>query len=478
MSGEGAPDSGSGRSGPDVMVASRLLEQWGRAEWTQDGDCVVVGCSGGLDSLVLLHLLRFSLPDLGLTVEAAHFDHGMRSGSEEDALWLAGVCDAWSVPCRRGTAVAAPADEAEARALRYEFFESLLEEGGRRWVLTAHHADDQVETVLFRVLRGTGVTGLRGIPRVRPPGVLRPLLSFRRGELEAYARRHRLRPRVDPTNRSPRHARNRVRRELLPLLEEIHAGARASILRLARNSDRVDRMIELLLAAPMDALVLETTPQRLVLDRTVILKWEEPVRGELLRRAAEGRGVVLSESGTASAMQFISEGQSGGGVDLGDGLRLLREFDRLVLTRPSGEQRLVAPRSEGSGLRIDSPDPGDGEVKVGSRTWFAGWGRGSQEAPGERALFDVTSLDFPLTLRAWAPGDRTRTEAGSKKLKKLFGELRVPVAERRQLPILVDAAGWVVWIPGLHQAPGTAPPSNGEGEGEPWFLGVRDGGRS
>ncbi len=461
-----------------MPVAPRLLEHWERAGWTRDGDCVVVGCSGGLDSLVLLHLLRFSLPELGLTVEAAHFDHGMRSGSEEDARWLVGVCDAWSVRCRMGTAEAAPADEAEARTLRYGFFESLLEEGGRRWVLTAHHADDQVETVLFRILRGTGVTGLRGIPRVRPPGILRPLLSFRKEELEAYALRHRLRPRVDPTNRSPRHARNRVRRELLPLLEEIHAGARSSILRLARNSDRVDRMIELLLAAPLEALVLEATPQRLVLDRTRLLEWEEPVRGELLRRAAKRRGVVLSESGTASAVQFISEGQSGGGVDLGDGLQLLREFDRLVLIRPGDEQRSVAPRFEGSGLRIVSPDSGDGEVEVGSKTWFAGWGRCSQEAPGERALFDVRSVDFPLTLRGWAPGDRTRTEAGSKKLKKLFGELRVPVAERRELPILVDAGGWVIWIPGRHQAPGTAPPSDAEGEGEPWFLGVRDAGRS
>ena len=125
---------------------------------------VLVACSGGLDSVVLLFLLRESAKALGIRVSAAHFDHSMRVGSAADAEWVSGLCRAWNIPLRSERATHAIRNEAEARAARYAFLEAATEAVDADRIATAHHADDQAETVLFRMLRGTGVDGLAGIP--------------------------------------------------------------------------------------------------------------------------------------------------------------------------------------------------------------------------------------------------------------------------------------------------------------------------
>ncbi|HEX6037412.1 tRNA lysidine(34) synthetase TilS, partial [Longimicrobium sp.] len=125
---------------------------------------VLVAVSGGCDSVALLHLLRFAADDAGLRVSAAHFDHAMRPGSEGDAAWVCGLCRAWGVPLMDARADIPPRTEAEARDARYAFLRRAQEACGAAFLATAHHADDQAETVLFRVLRGTGLGGLAGIP--------------------------------------------------------------------------------------------------------------------------------------------------------------------------------------------------------------------------------------------------------------------------------------------------------------------------
>src|SRR5215213_7551113 len=244
------------------------------------GAHLLAAVSGGADSVVLLHLLRF---ELGAAVTAAHFDHTMRPGSAADAAWVKGLCAAWGVPLVGVRAERPPRSEAEAREARYAFLEEARERAGAEWIATAHHADDQAETVLFRVLRGTGVAGLAGIPEIdQAAGIVRPLLPFWRAELRRYARAHRLRWREDATNLVADPARNRIRLELLPRIEKTVApGARRALVRLAALAREEEGAWERLLEAEMDALAREEDGA-VLLVRERLAGYDSPVAARLL----------------------------------------------------------------------------------------------------------------------------------------------------------------------------------------------------
>jgi len=201
--------------------------------WLDGTASLVAGVSGGIDSMVLLHLLRFGRISDSVALHVAHVDHRMRPESGEDAGWLAEICADWSVGFHLLTAPRPVAGEAEGRELRYEFFEEVRRGlDGPAVTMTAHTADDQAETVLFRIARGSGPRGLRAIHAVRPPSVVRPLLPFWRHELTAYAAEHGIPHRDDPTNLDPRWTRNRLRHAVLPVLEEAVPGAAAALVAL------------------------------------------------------------------------------------------------------------------------------------------------------------------------------------------------------------------------------------------------------
>ena len=455
----------------------RFLDHWQAQPWTVAGERVAVACSGGLDSLVLLHLLRFAAPQLDVQLAAAHFDHGMRPGSASDAEWLQGLAGAWGVPLHRDRAAKTPESEAAARILRYGFLEGLVRSNEVEWVLTAHQADDQVETVLFRILRGTGLDGLRGIPASRDPGILRPLLPFTRTDLEEYARVCRLRPRIDPTNASTRFARNRVRHQLLPLLEDIHPGARGALLRLARNSRRTIEAFDALVDLQLERVTVEKGGTQIVLDRDRAMEYTDSVIGALIRHATNVLGFRLTEAGTASAVEFIRTGPSGARLDLPGPLYLARELGRVRVSSSGSGLGGAAEEVTGNQLLdIETPGSGEGEICLSGRRFQVRWGSGSGPGRGdapeggwEWTEFRSDDLRFPLRIRGWLPGDRIRISGGRKKLKKVFRELKVPRLERPRLPLVVDSEGLVIWLSGQLGARG----SHGREEGG-WGLGVRD----
>ncbi len=409
---------------------------------SEDGERLLVAFSGGLDSLVLLHLLRFGcgLPDLQL--HAAHFDHGMRPESGKDAHWARGICRAWDVPVVEGRADPVPTSENEARERRYEFLFRARETTGTTWILTAHHADDQAETVLFRILRGTGLTGLGGIPRRRHPGILRPLLSFPRRELEAYAASRGLRPREDPSNLDLEIPRNFLRHSALPALEaHVAPGARRALVRLARLARENEKAWQTLLPVLLDG-ILQEEDRGVFIVRHTFLAYHPTVQVRLLREVLRTQGLTLNEVGTRAALEFTRTGASGRSLDLPGGLRLSREFDRFLLAPPEAPGR-------DSIVTLNGPAEGSGELVLGGRSFQVRWGcRGASEMTEVVAL-SPDDLAFPLRLRAWCPGDRMALPYGTKKLKKIFAEAGIAAGERGRIPVLVDASGAVLWVAGV-----------------------------
>lgn len=415
------------------------------------GDAVLVALSGGLDSVVLLHLLRFLVEDWQLELGAAHFDHRMRPGSEADAEWVAALCRAWGVPLERGAARRSLRSEAAARAARYRFLRAAARRRGAGRLTTAHHADDQAETVLFRILRGTGLSGLRGIP-ARRGRIVRPLLPFRRAQVEEYAHAAELAWREDPTNRILSFARNRIRHEVLPLLEQVTPGATGALLRLAEHARDAEAAWDAVLEALLPGVIERVTDEAVELARPRLLAYHSSIRARLLRRLLRRYGSVPDRAGTMAALEFISGGASGGQMRLAGGVRLEREFDRIRLRRATR----AAPAAPEQPLVIAVPG-GAGRARIGGRRVEAHWTSGTGEDVAGAETFDAGSLRFPLELRGWHPGDRIRLPSGSKKLKKLFLERRVGRSERARVPLLVDAGGRILWAVGLARAAGLEP---------------------
>jgi tRNA(Ile)-lysidine synthase len=420
------------------------------------GDSLLVALSGGRDSVSLLHLLRFAAGDLRPRLIAAHFDHAMRPESHRDAAWVSGLCAAWGVPLVSGVAGEALRGETDARRARYAFLRQAAAEAAAPWIATAHHADDQAETVLFRVLRGTGLDGLGGIAPCDGAGLIRPLLGCWRREIRRYAREEGVRWRGDPTNAFPSAARNRLRLRALPWLERhVASGARRSLVRLATlaREERDAWRAALSRLAPEGVSVDGDT---LLLDRAAFRRWERPLAARVLRAALERFAQAPDYLGTRAAIQFIIEAPAGRSWTLAGGVQL--HADRhTVWVRRNG------PAAPDRPLRLGAREAaagGGAALLVGGRAFRAEWMRrtaSGRAADAGSAELRWDGLRFPLCLRGRRSGDRIRTPGGTKTLKKLLIERRVPRPLRPAVPLLADAHGALVWVADLAVAEGLRP---------------------
>lgn len=441
--------SGEGAPGPDATM--------------------VVALSGGLDSTVLLHLVRFAWPASrpAPRLVAAHFDHRMRLESRADARWVRGLSAAWGVEFIEGVAAAPLHSEAEARTARYAFLRDVAERHGGATIVTAHHADDQAETVLFRMLRGTGSGGLRGIRAVRADGLWRPLLRSWREELLDYAAAVGLGWRDDPTNVDVGYARNALRHRILPDAERLVApGARRSLVRLSERAARDEEAWDSLLPSLIASLAPEWNARGVRLDRAPLAALHPAVRARVLRALVLELGLRPDARRTRLAVEFAASAESGRRIDLGDGMTLRRDLERLTLAR--ADESL---RERDRPLLIPGLSSGTGEAVLAGRVVWVGWGEEASGRATSVERFVGSALRFPLAMRAWEPGDRMRTSGGSRKLKRIFLEARVPAPERRAVPVLADAEGEVLWIPGVARSQVATAPS-GDWGAEPLPIGV------
>ncbi|MGC4003532.1 MAG: tRNA lysidine(34) synthetase TilS [Pirellulales bacterium] len=234
-------------------LVARFAECWPPHAWR--GERLLVAVSGGADSVALLRLLMANGAAADRTI-VAHLDHGLRNTSPDDAKFVGALAKAVGATFETTTADVrdrAQRDgdglEAAARTMRYEWLTATAARYGARYVVTGHTADDRIETTLQRILRGTGIAGLNGIPRVRElsPGIslIRPLLTLRREELRGYLREIEQPWREDESNADPVFLRNRIRNELLPtLLRDYDATADEALLRLAESAAETQAALE------------------------------------------------------------------------------------------------------------------------------------------------------------------------------------------------------------------------------------------
>ena len=293
------------------MKRDHIIETIVDSELIAPGSAVIVGVSGGPDSLCLLHAL-VSISDMfDLMIVPVHVNHKLRPEADAEADHIAEICERmdldielFEASCDELAKEAGISTEEAGRIIRYEIFDDVarsVEEDGipgeRIMIALAHNADDQAETVLFRLIRGTGPHGLAGIPAVRMSElgylIVRPLLSVERKEIEEYISENRLRPNIDPSNRDNKYARNRIRNELIPYLEKnYNPKIREHLRRFARLAYMDDMLLrEIALSEYGDSISFDDEKDRAVLDLSKAKDNPPPVNSRIVRMMLEVLGL-------------------------------------------------------------------------------------------------------------------------------------------------------------------------------------------
>ena len=394
----------------------------------------LLAVSGGPDSMALLHLMAGVAPPDSLTV--AHIEHGIHPGSGDAARLVQRAAGALGVPCLVVELnLGAGTTETEARTARYEALRGLAAVRGAL-IFTAHHRDDQMETVLLRVFAGSGPAGLAAMHPVMA-GVVRPLLPFSRAEIREWIRAAGVECWDDPANLDSRHLRSWVRTAVLPLLQSRLPDLDRRLVRLARwareNRSGWDAVLDLL------PLGLEVEGRQVSLLRSSLASLPDSLASQLLQAAARRAGLVVGPVAAARLLPLIRRGDSGQRVDLGAGLKGEIAFQRVVL----------GPEPPASNWELDlSGEAGDAVVDG----WQCRWRRESAPATQDRAAL-VAWFD-PATsyqVRPWRPGDRILPLGGTghRLIVRCMQDRRVPRRARAGWPVLVDQGEFPIWVPGV-----------------------------
>jgi tRNA(Ile)-lysidine synthase len=459
------------------------------------GDRIGIAVSGGADSVALLHLLLELQRQLGVVLSVAHFNHQLRGrASDDDEKFVLRLAERYGLEFHVGRAnVASKAKQQKlnledaARRARYRFFSDLVKERKVTQVAVAHTADDQAETVLAHILRGTGLAGLGGIHPVAKH-IVRPLLQIRRTALRVYLKERKQTWREDATNRDTAKLRARIRKKLLPMLETHFQPATvehlSALAQFAREDDAhlefTAEMRTKVLSSKSAGTIriqvreLQCLPKRSKIKSSDINPLLKLRTRSLTRRMVrhivkqvKTRAGELGSQHVEAVLDLAERAESGKLLQLPGGVEVRREQDSLVFravgqsretnaVRTTGKQRARGATKPGEEFEYSIDFSGSGAAievpclacifRFTRIDWPAKRGETSSMGP----VLDERALRLPLVLRNWRPGDRFRPAGHRKahKLKRLLNEKRVSRWEREGWPVLTSA-GVLAWVRGF-----------------------------
>ncbi len=416
----------------------------------------LLAVSGGPDSVALLDLMYLVGPEFELGLAVGHVEHGIQRETQQVAECVRELANRYSVPCHVESLSLGPGtSETAAREARYRALRLMQDQVQALYLVTAHQRDDQIETVLYRFLRGSGVAGLAGIPARGPHGMVRPLLPFHRSELVAWLAARALDPAThpfifqDPANEDHRHDRVWLRRAVLPIIRDrfgANSGGWMLDVAVDAASDR-DAWAALLRALPD----LEFARRECSVEVAVapLQRYDKTLSVALLRAVTREVGCHLGWRRAARLLTFLMGSSSGRSIQLGSGWQAELVFNRLRVRRDSSSQ---AP---GSRVVVW------GGNEAGSAAW-GGWEFSWFTSPAEcpqRDAFFTWVTPGPGEIRGVNAGDRMVPlgGVGHRKVRRLLMEARVAANERAEYPVIVRGDA-VLWIPGICRSADQVPP--------------------
>lgn len=429
-------------SGEDMPVLDRMLTTMSRYSMLRAGDRVIAAVSGGADSVCLFLCLKELAPLLGARVAGiAHLNHKLRGAdSDGDEQFVEELAARHGVAFYREEARVADAGgnlEQEARKARLNLYERLIREGECDYVATGHTRDDQAETVLFRILRGSGTAGMAGILPVTRQRIIRPLIETSRAEVEKFLRARGVEWREDASNRDIRFARNRIRHELLPALEhDWNPAIRETLARMADVAGEEERWWRGKIAKIAGKLAI-AADGGIEIRTDAVAGLPKPFARRLVRelmRAAGGRAAELEHVDRAIALASSTRGS---GCVTTPGLAVTRSFGWLRFS--------AASVADPEPVRVEVPGRYDW---MNATVCFAVSPAGLEGKSGESgcARLKWRGLHGVLELRGWKEGDHYRPlgQQRDRKLKEMFQKARVPSWKRSFWPIVTDGCK-ILW---------------------------------
>ncbi len=414
------------------------------------GESVLVGLSGGPDSVCLLAVLNRMKDDFHLTIHAVYVDHNLRPGeTPSETAFCREVCGKMNIDFRvksvdvKGCVKEHGINKQEAaRELRYKAFYEAAQEIKADRIALAHNADDQAETIFMRLIRGAGASGLCGIPAKRG-FIIRPLIEIERKDVEDFLESENLRYVVDSSNLQTDYFRNRFRLMIMPELKKMNPGLIQSVNKTVSILQEEERYLDIIVTKTLMKMISRKTGRRIELFLTPMEAMDLVILRRLLRRAIDeteslrGIGFIHIED----IIRLVKEGKSGDRIYLPKGIRVIKDYSLLVITsekpRKIASYELHVPGEAaivGAGLVIKASFEDAGED----------FGNGKSSV-----LLDAAGMNLPLKLRPREPGDYFYPLGFGKrkKLQDFFVDEKIPRDERDSVP-LAFSNGDIVWVAG------------------------------
>lgn len=431
------------------MIFEKVLSTINKYNLIENGDKIVLGLSGGPDSVCLLHILCRLKEKLDIEVYAAHLNHQIRGiEAQKDALYITQLCDDLGVTsfvksidvpkyCKEnGLSV-----EEGARKLRYEMFEEIKRKTKSNKIAIGHNLNDQAETILMRIMRGTGLQGLRGIEYIRDNNIIRPILDIDRRDIEAYCEKYELNPRIDQTNLESIYTRNKIRLELIPYMKDnFNPNVIESIVRMSNSlktdSDYIEQESEIKFKE-----VSNLQEGNCEIDIQKYSKLHNAIKVRVLRKGIKhilGDTNFVDQKHIEDVIELENENKVDKMITLPRGIFAYRRKNTILLTN----KEIVNETIE-----FCYNLPSDGFVKIRElnlvlETKILNIDRyKSMKLDKNSKAFDFGKVKGGIVVRSRRQGDKIKLSGGSKKIKDLFIDLKIPREERASVPIMEDEQG-------------------------------------
>ncbi len=440
------------------MIEDKVLKTIRDHSMIKSGDKVIIAFSGGIDSTALTHLLHSLKNKLKIKLFAAHLNHKLRGkDSDLDAVFAKATAKKLKVPFMiEEFDVLSFAKqnrlnlEDAARRARYEFLEKSAAKVGAIKIAVAHTADDNIETFLMRLVRGTGMKGLTGIPPVRGK-IVRPLIGLLRSEIEEYLRSKKITPRIDRTNFETKYLRNRIRRNLIPALKSYNHNIKELLLQAISTANSIQGFVEVEAEKALKGMTLFKSAGEIRIDIRKLLNTDAALRGEVLRHAIETVKRDLVDISFVHIEDILGQlNKKRAEIDL-PGVYAYVNKGALSISRSKRPE--TAPRTFMHKLEIP------GEVREGGGFFIEADVLPSVSVSDlrakdpYRAYLDYDKIGKPLIVRNRMPGDRFSPLGlkGSKKLQDIFVDQKIDLGERDSIPVIEDGKK-IVWVVGYRMS--------------------------